>query len=50
MCQGGHEHQTLSGWGSGSKRPTKGTARYPNQLVLEWVEAAGSHLVRAIDP
>lgn len=47
-CRGGHEHVTLSGWGSKNapKRPTRGTAEYPKQLALEWAQAAGSHMVR----
>ena len=46
-CTGDHEHISLSGWGNGPKRPTKGTAEYPRLLVKEWVQAAGSHVVRA---
>ena len=45
-CDRSHEHVSLSGWGTGPKRPTKGTAVYPDRLGREWANFAAGHLRR----
>ena len=43
-CDRSHDHVSLSGWGAGPKRPTKGTAIYPDRLASEWATFAARHL------
>lgn len=44
-CDRQHQHVTLSGWGprDGNRRPTRGTARYPSELVALWAQLALEH-------
>lgn len=45
-CDGSHDHVSLSGWGDKSKpkRPTKGSAAYPEALARDWANFAKIYL------